>query len=86
MSDGLILFIGMVFVAVFLLAQGLVVPVFGESGRTRKLLRQRLGQLDAASDQGSLASLLREKYLRELSPTEQWLESLPGMASLAAII
>jgi tight adherence protein B len=80
------LFIGMVFVAAFLLSQGLVVPVFGESGRTRKLLKERLGQLDATSEQGSLASLLREKYLRELSPLERWLESLPGMQSLAAII
>ncbi|MDH5254938.1 MAG: type II secretion system F family protein [Gammaproteobacteria bacterium] len=86
MSDGMMLFIGMVFVAAFLLSQGLVVPVFGETGRTRKLLKERLGQLDAASEQGSLASLLREKYLRELSPVEQWLESLPGMQSLAAII
>lgn len=86
MSDGMMLFIGMVFVAAFLLSQGLVVPVFGENGRTRKLLKERLGQLDAVSEQGSLASLLRDKYLRELSPVEQWLESLPGMQALAAII
>ena len=86
MSDGLMLFLGMVFIAVFLLSQGLVVPVFGESGRTRKLLKQRLGELDSISDQGSLASLLRDKYLRQLSPLERWLESLPRMAALAQII
>lgn len=86
MSDGLMIFLGMVFCAVFLLSQGLVVPVFGESGKTRKLLKQRLGQIDAASDQGSMASLLREKYLRRLSPLEQQIESLPGMESLAHMI
>jgi len=86
MSDGMMLFLAMVFVAVFLLSQGLVVPVFGESGRTRKMLKSRLAQLDAASEQGSLASLLREKYLRQLTPAERWMESLPGMASLANVI
>jgi tight adherence protein B len=86
MADGLMLFLLMVFIAVFLLSQGLVIPVFGEGGKTRKLLKQRLGQIDAASDQGSMASLLREKYLRQLSPLEQRLESLPGMESLAHLI
>ncbi len=86
MADGLMLFLLMVFTAVFLLAQGLVIPVFGEGGKTRKLLRQRLGQIDAMSEQGSMASLLREKYLRQLSPTEQWLESLPGMETLSHLI
>lgn len=86
MSDGLMIFLAMVFTAVFLLSQGLVVPVFGESGKMRKLLKQRLGQIDAVSDQGSMASLLREKYLRQLSPLEAWIESLPGMESLAHTI
>lgn len=86
MSDGMMVFGAMVFVAVFLLSQGLVIPVFGESGKTRKLLKQRLDQLDAASEEGSISSLLREKYLRELSPFARWLESLPGMQNLGQII
>ena len=86
MSNGLMVFLGMVFVAVFLLSQGLVVPAFGESGKTRKLLKTRLGQIDAASGQGSIASLLRDKYMRQLSPAERWLESLPGMEALAQLI
>ena len=86
MSEGLMIFLAMVFAAVFLLSQGLVVPVFGDASKTRKLLKQRLGQIDAASDQGSMASLLREKYLRRLSPMEVWIESLPGMESLAHMI
>ena len=31
MTDGVMIFIGMIFVAVALLSQGLIVPVFGES-------------------------------------------------------
>ena len=36
MSDGLMLFLVMVFATVFFLSQGLVVPVFGEGGKMRK--------------------------------------------------
>lgn len=86
MSDGLMIFLAMVFTAVFLLSQGLVVPVFGDARKTRKLLKQRLDQIDAASEQGAMASLLREKYLRQLSPLEKWIESLTGMESLARMI
>jgi tight adherence protein B len=86
MSEGLLIFLAMVFTAVFLLSQGLVIPVFGESRKTRKLLKVRLEQIDAAAEQGSIASLLREKYLRKLSPGERQLEVLPGMEALAQII
>jgi len=86
MSDGLILFMAMVGVAVFLLSQGVVAPVFGNNGKVRKRLRQRLDEIEAASGEESYSSLLRGKYLRGLSPTERWLESLPGMESLARII
>jgi tight adherence protein B len=86
MSEGLMIFLVMVFIAVFLLSQGLVIPVFGESRKTRKLLKSRLEQIDAAAEQGSIASLLREKYLRKLSPGERTLETLPGMEALAQII
>jgi tight adherence protein B len=86
MSEGLMIFLAMVFTAVFLLSQGLVVPVFGESRKTRRMLKERLSQIDAASEQDSIASLLRDKYLRKLSPTERTLEMLPGMAALGQII
>jgi len=86
MSNGLIIFLAMVFVAVFLLSQGIVVPVFGDSGKVRKKMRQRLEEFEANSDEESYSSLLRTKYLRRLSPMERWLESLPGMESLARTI
>lgn len=86
MSNGVIIFLVMVFAAVFLLSQGIVVPAFGDTSRVRKKLRQRLDEIEAGSDEESYSSLLRAKYLRRLSPVERWLESLPGMESLARLI
>jgi tight adherence protein B len=83
MSGGAQTFILLVFVTVVLLMQGLVVPVFGESAKTRKRLKKRIEEIEAASDDESLSSLLREKYLRRLSPFARWLESLPGMDGVA---
>src|SRR5215831_12330055 len=80
------LFLGLVFVAVFLLVQGMVVPVFGEAKKTRKLLLARLGTVAATSAKGDFGSLLRQKYLRELSPLERTLETLPGMERFARLI
>ena len=80
------IFLGLVFLAVFLLTQGMAVPVFGEARKTRKRLQARLKSFAASSAQGEVASLLREKYLRELSPFERSLETLPGMDRLAKLI
>jgi tight adherence protein B len=86
MTTGVLFFLGLVFAAVFLLAQGLTVPVFGESAKTRRLLQQRLRKIQAEGEQNQLNSLLREKYLRQLSPAARWLESLPAMERLARVI
>jgi tight adherence protein B len=86
MSDGLITFLAMVFVAVFLLSQGVVSPAFGDNRKIRKRLRERLDEVEASSDEESFSSLLREKYLRDLSANQRWAESLPGMPSLARVI
>jgi tight adherence protein B len=77
------LFLGLVFLAVFLLTQGMTVPVFGEAGKMRKRLLARLSSVGTGSARADFGSLLREKYLRELSPVERGLETLPGMARLA---
>jgi tight adherence protein B len=86
MTTGMMIFIGLIFAAVFLLAQGLIVPVFGENARTRRLLQRRLREIEADQTQSPGASLVREKYLKQLSPTERWLESLPMMERLASLI
>lgn len=84
--NGQLIFFGMIFATVFLLAQGLVVPVFGDAAKTRKRLRQRLRDIELASGQDQVATLLRANYLRQLSPTARRLEQLPGMEVLARII
>ena len=86
MTDGVMIFMALVFVAVALLSQGMIVPVFGESRQMRKKLQSRLSDIEAESDEESFSSLLREKYLRELSPMERSLEDLPAMQTLARII
>lgn len=86
MSDGMIFFIGLTFVAVFFLVQGLALPVFGESAQARKRLKKKLGEIETANDEEAYSSLLREKYLRKLSPWERYLEKLPKMEELAAFI
>ena len=86
MTDGVMIFIGLIFVAVALLSQGLIVPVFGESRQMRKKLQSRLSEIEEESDEESFSSLLRQKYLRQLSPLERQLENLPSMRNLAEVI
>jgi tight adherence protein B len=81
-----VIFIVMVFVAAFLLVQSFMVPVFGENRRARKRLKKRLRSMEGMTNQGSQVSLVRRKYLHELSPLERWLEALPGMQRLERLI
>ena len=85
-DDSLFIFLGLVFFAVFFLANGLVVPVFSEGRAARKRLKERLDEIDRASETESMASILREEYLRDLSPIEKAIESLPTMESLSRVI
>src|SRR5688572_32110187 len=84
--NGLWMFALLVFFAVVLLLQGTVVPVFSNSRKMSKRIQARLQRLADASGGPEFASLLREKYLRNLSATERSLESLPGMERLARIL
>ncbi|HYQ70487.1 MAG TPA: type II secretion system F family protein [Gammaproteobacteria bacterium] len=76
-------FLIMVFVSAFLLVYSFVVPVFGAERQAAKRLKKRLRELALNESRQSAAGMLREKYLRELSPLERWLEALPGMERLA---
>ena len=86
MSDGLWIFLLLVFFTVVLLLQGTVVPVFSESRKMSKRIQARLNRLAETSGGPEYTSLLREKYLRDLSGTERSLEQLPGMERLARIL
>jgi tight adherence protein B len=86
MSSGLIIFLSLLGGAVFLLSQVLIVPAFGSDARTRRLLRRKLEAIDAVDAEREVSSLLRQKYLRELSPFARRLEDSPHMESLGKLI
>jgi tight adherence protein B len=86
MANGTVIFLLMVFATVALLTTGLTVPVFGEGRKMRKRLKQRMDELDADSGEEKISSLLREKYMRSLTPLERSLESLPLMDGLRRMI
>jgi tight adherence protein B len=75
------IFLVLVFLAMFLLMQGLVIPTFGSSARMQRRLRRRLDEL-AVEPTAETPSLLRRRYLERLSPLERRLEGLPGMSLL----
>ena len=86
MSDEFIIFIVMVFAAVFLLSQGMIVPVFGERRAARRRLQKRLNDSSDSSAKPDVQSLVREKYLQDLSVLERQLESLGFCQRLAYVI
>ena len=86
MSNGQIIFMVLIFAAVFLLVQGLVVPVYGESAQAAKRLKERLAAIGSQNDDDSYSSLLRKRYLKQLKPPERFLEEMPAMESLATTI
>lgn len=84
--NGSTIFIVMIFVTVFLLMQGMVVPVFGESAQARKRLKKRLAKIDSVDGEDSYTSLVRKKHLKKLSPVERFLEGLPVCERLSKTI
>jgi tight adherence protein B len=81
-STGGLIFIAMVALAAFLMSLSLTVPAFGAQRQAARRLRKRIEAIGETFEQPQIASLLREQYLRNLSPLERGLESLPGMTSL----
>lgn len=86
MTSGVFIFLALLGGAVFLLSQVLIVPAFGSDARTRKLLKRKLHEIDAVDAQNEVASLLRQKYLRDLSPMARRLEDTPLMEKLGRLI
>ena len=85
-DDNVLMYLGLVFAAAFLLSQGMIVPAFGDTRQARKRLKKRVEDIEKASSEESVASLLRERYLRKLSPWERRLEAMPAMMSLRRAI
>ncbi|WP_411726108.1 type II secretion system F family protein [Methyloglobulus sp.] len=84
-GDMAVLFVGLVFLTVFVASQILVLPTFGTSRTDSRKLKQRLeGIILARGD--SETSILKNKYLNRLGPVERSLESLPGMSRLKTLL
>jgi len=78
------MFLIMIFIAIFLLTQSLIVR--SSDQRAVKRMRRRIRQISALYQDSSSTSLLSERYRREQSLLEQWLEWLPGAAALQRMI
>jgi tight adherence protein B len=85
-KDTLLIFLALVFGAVFLLTQSIVVPTFGTGRQESRRLKQRLGIVADENQSEQQISLVREKYFKKLSPLEKGLESLPAMKRLETFI
>jgi tight adherence protein B len=85
MSDQTI-FILMIFFIGFLMTQAFVAPLMGSSRKARRRLRERIRDLSTDQDAQRHVSLVRDRYLKELSPLELKLLSLPGMDDLQRLI
>ncbi|MBW7469753.1 type II secretion system F family protein [Marinobacter sp. M216] len=86
LGENLWIFVALVFTAVFLLSQGLVIPVFGESRSARKRMRRRMKTLTADADNQKRVSLLRDHYTQNLNPLEKRLELLDVLEPLRNLI
>jgi tight adherence protein B len=81
----LIVFLILVAGAVFLLSQLILVPSFGTKSVESRKIKDRLKKVTLVGSSGEY-SLVRQKYLRELSPIERFLESLPGTETIEDLI
>ncbi len=81
----LIIFLILVSGAVFLLSQLILVPSFGTRSVESRKIKQRLRKVTQGGISGE-QSLVRQKYLRELSAPERFLESLPGTEAIEDLL
>jgi len=72
--------------AVTLMVFELVVPVIGEGKQTRNRLKNRLREISSDADYDNNINLLREQYIKKLSPVERWFESFPGVPNLTGML
>jgi|WetSurSiteA1Bulk_404760.scaffolds.fasta_scaffold01367_3 tight adherence protein B len=84
-NDMTLLFVGLVFLTVFMASQILVLPTLGTSRTDSRKLKQRLeGIIFAHGD--SETSIIKAKYLNRLGSVERILEYLPGMPALKILL
>jgi tight adherence protein B len=81
----LVIFLILVSGAVFILSQLILVPSFGTKSVESRRIKERLKSVTEAGLSGE-HSLVRQKYLRELSFWERMLESLPGAETIEDLL
>jgi tight adherence protein B len=81
----LIVFLILVSGAVFLLTQLILVPSFGTKSVESRKIKQRLQKVTQAGNSDNY-SLVRQKYLHDLSAPERLLESLPGTEAIEDLL
>lgn len=84
-AEAELIFFGMVFVVVFILAQSFVLPAFGENRKTQKRLRRRLKTF-AAARRPEAQSLLRTRYADGQGVGATLLRVLPGGRGLESTL
>jgi tight adherence protein B len=81
----LIKFLILVASAVFMLSQLLITPSFGTKAHESRKLKERLRKITTGDSMGD-HSLVRQKYLHELSASQRFLKSLPGAATIEDLV
>lgn len=85
MSSQILIFILLVFATVFLLTIALTVPVYGTGASTIRRTRARVRSIvDSMSEETK--GILKERFVKDLSPIEQVLEKLPQMELLGRLL
>ncbi len=84
-SDMTLLFVGLVFLTVFMASQILVLPTLGTRQADSRKLKQRLDDVILAHGDAE-TSIIKAKYLKRLGPIERSLERLPCMPSLKTLL
>ena len=85
MENTPLVFLIMISVAVFLLVWNLMVPVFGAERKAAKRLKGRLRRIATREKRASAAQMLRDKYIRKLSPFERMEDGTRRLVSFQEI-
>jgi len=86
MNTDILLFIGLIFGAVFLLMLSLSIPVFGENQRARKRIQKHLSRMDSEKELPEGLASIRKAREKNLNPAENWIENSDLLAGLKELI
>ena len=86
MNSSITLFVGLVFLSVFILMLALFMPVFGENSQSRKKLSARLKKMSEETQVPAAIRLLRENKLDKLSSIERELETSAYLSGIRLLI